>query len=306
MTDRSDTEADFYPTDPGEIAVLNMAISNADTLVAQWLATCNGDPLSAFDFAWLTQNPEVLWLQRKLQINFNEHPACIHNVVDLLDTWIIDYDTIEDWTGKMVGFWTSTEGKYKRHQALLLCYGKNHSGLDPPGDNGFVYSGAVVWVLHDQTRVTVPQAIHHIKSTALLQDEEVAVLCSIPENAPYWVTPKEQSECNLVQLDHTIGVWVSSMDRVCAYCCITYYLEATMRTFVTLNRGVSGRDDIKADELTFNYIEPRGAMWPGQIYVITNNDGDLLPTLNVVPLETADILLPPVHTHHHLNTSIYH
>ena len=167
------------------------------------------------------------------------------------------------------------------------------SGLEPPDDNGFVYSGAVVWVLHDQTHVTVPQAVHHIRSTALLQDEEVAVLCSIPDSAPYWVSPKDASECNLVQLDNTVSVWVASMDRVCAYRCITYYLESTMRTFVTLNRGISSQDDIKADELAFYYVEPHGAMWPGEIYVITNNNGDLVPALNIVPLQTTDDPLPP-------------
>ena len=71
------------------------------------------------------QHPDVLWLQRKLQINFNKYPSCIHNVVDSLDTWIIDYDTIENWTGKTKDFWIATDGKYKHHQVLLLCYGRN-------------------------------------------------------------------------------------------------------------------------------------------------------------------------------------
>ena len=35
MTDRSDKEADFHPTDPADIAVLNMAIANADALMCR-------------------------------------------------------------------------------------------------------------------------------------------------------------------------------------------------------------------------------------------------------------------------------
>ena len=70
---------------------------------------------------------------------------------------------IQDWTQKTVDFWIDTDGKYRRHQALLLCYGKNRSSLEPLGDNRFVYSGTIMWVLHNQTRVTVPQAVHHIR-----------------------------------------------------------------------------------------------------------------------------------------------
>ena len=66
-----------------------------------------------------------------------------------------------------------------------------------------------------------------------------------------------------------------------------------MRTFVALDRGVSGRDDIKADDVAFYYVEPRGALWPCNVYAITNNDGDLLPALNVIPLETSDEMAPP-------------
>ena len=195
MTDHSDEEADFHPSDPADVAVLNMAISNTDALIAEWLATCRGDPLLAFNFTWLTEHPEVLWLMRKLHINFNEQPECIHNIVNLLDMWIVDYDTIEDWTGKTASFWTNADGKYKCHQVLLLCYGQNRSGLLPLGDNGFVYSGAIMWVIHNQACVTVPQAVNHIRATALLAGEEMAVLCSIPDSAPYWVSPEDMREC---------------------------------------------------------------------------------------------------------------
>ena len=34
MTDRSDEEVDLHPTEPADIAVLNMAISNADALMS--------------------------------------------------------------------------------------------------------------------------------------------------------------------------------------------------------------------------------------------------------------------------------
>ena len=50
---------------------------------------------------------------------------------------------------------------------------------------------------------------------------------------------------------------------------------------------------MKADEVAFYYVEPRGALWPCTVYAVTNNDGDLLPALNVIPLETSDEMAPP-------------
>ena len=68
----------------------------------------------------------------------------------------------------------------------------------------------------------------------------MAVLCSIPDSPPYWVSPDDTSKCNLVQLDNNIGTWVTHLNRVRSYRCITLHLQSTMRTFVALDRGVSG------------------------------------------------------------------
>ena len=293
MTDRSDTEVDLHPTDPADIAILNMDIAAADNGVAAQLAECEGDPLRAFSFDWLSLNPDMLWLQRKLHVNFEQHPSCLLKVVNLIHTWAIDYDMIQDWTQKTAHFWTDANGKYWRHHALLLCYGRNRSGLQPPDDNGLIYSGAVIWVFHNQSCITVPQAVQHIRATAVPQREEMAILCLIPDSPPYWVSPDDTSECNLVQLDNNIGTWVTHLNRVRSYRCITLHLQSTMRTFVALDRGVSGRDDIKADNVAFYYVEPRGTLWPCTVYAVTNNNGDLLPALNVIPLETSDEMAPP-------------
>ena len=293
MLDRSDTEVDLHPTDPADIAILNMDIAAANDRIVAQLAECEGDPLRAFNYDWLSSNSDVLWLQRKLHVNFEQHPSCLLKVANSIHTWVIDYDTIQDWTQKTAHFWTDANGKYRRHQALLLCYGRNCSGLQPPDDNGLIYSGAVVWVFHNQFLVTVPQAIQHIWAMAVPHREEMAVLCSLPASPPYWVSPKDTSECNLVQMDNNIGTWATHLNRVRSYRCITFHLQPTMRTFIALDRGVSGREDIKADDVAFYYVEPRGALWSCNVYTVTNNDGDLLPALNVLPLETSDEMAPP-------------
>ena len=121
MSDHSDEEEDFHPTTQKDIAILNMAVANADTLVSRHLAACSGSPAASFTYEWLSQNSEVLWLKRKLQLDFNEHPDRLYRAVNFIDTWAIDPDIISNWTLKQAPFWAPEAGKTQRHQALLLC-----------------------------------------------------------------------------------------------------------------------------------------------------------------------------------------
>ena len=128
---------------------------------------------------------------------------------------------------------------------------------------------------------------------AVPQREETAVLCSILDAAPYWVSPEDMNECNLVQLNNNIGTWTTYLSWVRCYRCITFHLQSMMQSFVALSRGVCGHQDIKADTVAFYYIEPRGTLWPCMAYAVTNNNGDLLPALNVIPLDTGDDMVAP-------------
>ena len=143
MTDCSNTEADFHPADPADLAILNMDIANANARVAERLTRCGGDPVQAFSYGWLSMNADVLWLKRKLHANFDDHAPSLLRVVNSIDTWTINPDTIQDWTQKTKHFWIDASGNWC-HQALLLCYGRNRCGLQPPGDDGLVYSSAMV------------------------------------------------------------------------------------------------------------------------------------------------------------------
>ena len=114
-------------------------------------------------------------------------------------------------------------------------------------------SSPVPWYGSSMTksRVTVPEAVQHLMAMAVPQREEMAVLCSIPDTAPYWVSPEDVNECNLVQLNNNIGTWATYLSRVCCYRCITFHLQSTMRSFIALSRGVCGRQDIKARHRCF-------------------------------------------------------
>ena len=288
MSDHSDEEEDFHPTTQEDTAILNMAIAKADTLVSQHLAACSGSSATAFTYEWLSQNSEVLWLKRKLQLDFNEHPDHLYWAVNFIDTWAVDPDIISDWTLKQAPFWAPKAGKTQHHQALLLCYGKNHSGIVPPGDTGFIYSCAVMWTLHNQVQVMVPEAIHHIKTTAEGQGKGIATICSLPEHPPYWPSPDDTSVCNLVLLDGSISTWAAPLGNLRVYHAITHYKDVTMHTFVPLNQGTSGRLDVKSDELAFYHVVPQGSLWPGETYVSVSNEGDLALALNTILVHTYE------------------
>ena len=61
-----------------------------------------------------------------------------------------------------------------------------------------------------------------------------------------------------------------------------------MHTFIALNQGTSGRQDVKSDELAFYHLVPRGSLWPGETYVSVSNEGDLALALNTIPVHTYE------------------
>ena len=132
----------------------------------------------------------------------------------------------------------------------------------------------------------VPEAIHHIKMTAEGRGEGIATICSLPEHPPYWPSPDDTSVCNLVLFDGSISTWAVPLGNLWVYHAITHYKDVTMRTFIALNQGTSGRLDVKSDELAFYHVVPRGSLWPRETYVSVSNKGDLALALNTIPVRT--------------------
>ena len=145
-----------------------------------------------------------------------------------------------------------------------------------------------MWTLHNQARVTVPEAIHHIKMTAEERGKGIATICSLPEHPPYWPSPDDTSVCNLVLLDGSISTWATPLGNLRVYHAITHYKDAAMRTFIALNQGTSGRLDVKSDELAFYHVVLRGSLWPRETYVSVSNEGDLVPALNTIPVRAYE------------------
>ena len=94
--------------------------------------------------------------------------------------------------------------------------------------------------------------------------------------------------CNLVLLDGSISIWAAPLGNLWVYHAITHYKDITMRPFIALNQGTSGRLDVKSDELAFYHVVPRGSLWPRETYVSVSNEGDLAPALNTILVRTYE------------------
>ena len=116
----SDNEADLSPEDPSEAAIMALAISQADELVHNRLIKCRVDLDTAFTYKWLSENSEVLWLLRRLNIDFDVQMDKLFSPVSIILMLVIDPDCVIEWQMKNAQHWIWTNNQYLCHQALLL------------------------------------------------------------------------------------------------------------------------------------------------------------------------------------------
>ena len=93
----SDDEADLSAEDPSKVAVMALAISQANELVCNRLAKCGVDQDTAFTYKWLSESSEVLWLHRRLNMDFDIHMDKLCSPVSIILTLVIDPDHIIMW-----------------------------------------------------------------------------------------------------------------------------------------------------------------------------------------------------------------
>ena len=120
-----------------------------------------------------------------------------------------------------------------------------------------IFCCVVVWICHNQATITVPQALEHL-TTVVPQDMENLTLCKILTDVPFWLSPPSDDESYLITLS---GNDVESLfgglpQAFCAYRGIMYRKTLSFKTFMALNKTVSGKADIQSDKAAFYYIKP--------------------------------------------------
>ena len=198
-SEMSDEEADLSPEDPSEEAVMALAIAQADELMCDRLAECGADPDAAFTFKWLSAHAEILWLCHRLNVDFDLHMDKMFKPVTLIPTLVIDPDCVIEWQMKNAQHWLCEDDQYLHHQALLLGWVQNQSGIEPSGEPDMIFCCVVVWICHDQATITVPSALEYL-TTVIPQDQKSLTLYKIPNDVPFWPSPPSDNESHLVML----------------------------------------------------------------------------------------------------------
>ena len=273
-----------------------LAIAQADELVHDRLTKCGADPDAAFTFKWLSEHAEILWLHCRLNVDFDIHMDKMFKPVTLIPTLVIDPDRVIEWQMKKVQHWLHKDDQYLCHQVLLLGQVQNRSRIKPPGEPDMIFCCMVVWIHHNQATIMVPLALEHL-TTVIPQDQESLTLCKILNDVPFWPSPPSDNESYLITLsgDDAESLFGGPPQAFRIYCGITYRYALSFRTFMSLNKMVSGKADIQTDEAAFYYIKPQEVLWVNDLYVTVGKDDQNIPAVNPLYLVGPDsILLNPV------------
>ena len=289
----SDNDVDLSPEDPSKAAVMALAISQADELVHNRLAECGADLDTAFTYKWLSENSEVLWLHRRLNMDFDVHMDKLFSPISIIPMLVIDPDRVIEWQMKNAQHWIQADDQYLCHQALLLGCIRNHSKIEPPGEPEMIFSCVVVWVCHNQATNTVPEALEHL-STIVPQEEENLTLCKIPANPPFWPSPPSEDESYFIMLsgDGTSNLFGGPPQALQIYQGITYHRTSSFQSFMVLNKEISRKADIQSNKVAFYYIKPQQALWINDLYTTVGDNDQSIPAVNPLYLVGPHSILP--------------
>ena len=157
--------------------------------IQQQLEACGNDPIAAFHYKFLSENPEILSLEGGVGLNFNNHSEALYQAKVSCQTTILDFDKAEQIKCKTGKAWDSSRKKYESNLTLLICCTRNRSGMLPPSIGDLIFLATVVWVPNCQELHRVPDALGIYRNRMAWGLETLAV-CKIPkDHHPYWPYP---------------------------------------------------------------------------------------------------------------------
>ena len=156
-----------------------------------------------------------------------------------------------------------------------------------------IFSCMVVWVCHDQATITIPEALEHLL-TVVLQDEENVTLCRIPADPPFWPSPPSKDESYFIMLsgDGASNLFGGPPQALQIFRGITYHCTLSLQSFMVLNKEISGKADIQPDEVAFYYIKPQEVLWINDLYSTVGDDDQSILAVNPLYLVGPHSILP--------------
>ena len=140
-------------------AIDSLRLAEVHSKIQQQLEACSNDPVAAFHYRFLSENPEILSMEGGMGLNFNDHSEVLYQAEVSCRTTILDFDKAKQIKCKTGEAWDSPQGRYESNLALLVCCTRNRSGMLPPGIGDLIFSATVVWVPNCQELHRVPDAL---------------------------------------------------------------------------------------------------------------------------------------------------
>ena len=127
-------------------AIDSLRLAEVRSKIQQQLEACSNDPIAAFHYRFLSENPEVLSMEGGVGLNFNDHSEALYQAEVSCRATILDFDKAEQIECKTGEAWDFSRGRYDSNLTLLVCCTRNRSSMLPPGIGDLIFSATVVWV----------------------------------------------------------------------------------------------------------------------------------------------------------------
>ena len=259
-------------------AIDSLKLAEVHGKIQQQLEAYGNDPITAFHYRFLSENPDILSREGGVGLNFNNHSEALYQAEVSCRTTILHFDKAEQIESKTGKAWDSSCGRYESNVALLVCCTQNRSGMLPPGIGDLIFSATVVWVPNCQELHWVLDALS-VCRRRMAQGLETLAVCKIPkDHHPYWPYPMADEGHLMVMANIPDSHGAPSDFRACKLIKVMHNGEPC----VAFNQTTIGDETLRPDLVALRPIQPRSSLWCNDVFrVVDNNDGSV-PAFNSV------------------------
>ena len=259
-------------------AIDSLRLAEVRSKIQQQLEACGNDPVAAFHYRFLSENPEVLSMEGGVGLNFNDHSEALYQAEVSCQATILDFDKAEQIECKTGEAWDSSHGRYESNLTLLVCCTRNRSGMLPPGIGDLIFSATVVWVPNCQELHRVPDAIGVCRHR-MVQGLEMLAVCKIPkDHHPYWPYPMADEGHLMVMANIPDSHGAPLEFRAFKLIKVMHNGEPC----VAFNQTTIGDQSLRPDLVALRPVIPRSSLWCNDTFRVVDNDDGSAPAFNSV------------------------
>ena len=259
-------------------AIDSLKLAEVHAKIQQQLEACSNDPVAAFHYRFLSENPDILSMEGGVGLNFNDHSKALYQAEVSCRSTILDFDKAKQIACKTGEAWDSSHGKYESNLALLICCIHNRSGMLLPSVGDLIFSTTVVWVPNCQELHWVPDALGVCRSR-MAQGLETLAVCKIPkDHHPYWPYPTADEGHLMVMANIPDSHSTPSDFRACKLIKVMHNGEPC----IAFNQTTIDNETLRPDLVALQPVQPRSSLWCNDVFRVLDNDDGSVPAFNSV------------------------